>query len=937
MDKFSYLGNADAGTIESNYRLYLEDPGALDESWIRFFEGFEFARSHYHEDQLAGQSFDQEFKVLNLIDWYRKRGHLFTETNPVRVRRKYFPSLDIENYGLEKTDLDTVFEAGKNIGIGPASLSNIVNHLKETYCKSVGAEFMLIRNPVILEWLQKKMEGAKNRAVFSREEKIHIYEHLNKAVGFEKFIHKKFVGQKRFSLEGAEALIPALDWVIEMGSKLGIREYVIGMAHRGRLNVLANILQKPYADIFTEYSATEFEDGIELGDVKYHLGYDSIITTDPGQSVRLYLLPNPSHLEAVGPLVEGVARARLEDFCDGDQSQLAPIIIHGDAAIAGQGVVYETIQMAKLPGYKTGGTIHIVINNQVGFTTNYTEARSSTYCTDIAKVTKAPIFHVNGDDVEALLYTIGLAMEFRQEFEQDVFIDLLCYRKYGHNEGDEPRFTQPLLYKAIARHPDVSEIYAEKLIREKIVERKDITEIKKKHDSVLELSFEASQDDDKASIRPFLKEDWEDFHHPRPEDFAEKTDTAVDDKTLLELAEKLTSLPEGLNFFKKMHKIADLRKKSVKDNKLDWAMGELLAYGSLLEEGYRVRLSGQDSERGTFAHRHAALVQEDTGEKYYPLKNLSARQAKFDVYNSPLSEYGVLGFEYGYALSSPNTLTIWEAQFGDFVNTAQVIIDQFISSAEEKWGVSNGLVLLLPHGYEGQGPEHSSARMERFLALAAGDNQQIVNPTTPANMFHLLRQHMIRKFRIPLIVFTPKSLLRHPACVSSLGEFSKSGFQRIIDDPDTDIANVKRVVFCSGKIYYDLLKQKEKWDTRDIALVRIEQLYPFPHDAFKKIIKKYAHAKLHLWVQEEPDNMGAWRFLSHEVTQVKWIPVCRAASASPATGLNKIHQIGQQEIIDKVFRPCTCELKNKYCGLECVEGKSRIEILKQFEYLPFSK
>ncbi len=937
MDKFSYLGSADAATIESNYNIYKENPESLDESWVRFFEGFEFARANYGDKPDNSQSFDQEFKVLNLIDWYRKRGHLFTETNPVRTRRKYFPTLDLENYGLNNSDLETVFEAGKNIGIGPAPLKDIVDHLKTTYCRSIGAEFMFIRKPVILEWLQNKMEAAKNMAIFTKEEKIHFYEHLDKAVGFEKFIHKKFVGQKRFSLEGAEALIPALDRVIETGSKLGIKEFVIGMAHRGRLNVLANILQKPYADIFTEYSATEYEEGVELGDVKYHLGYDNIITTDSGHKVRLDLLPNPSHLEAVGPLVQGLARARLDNFCEGDQSQLAPILIHGDAAIAAQGVVYEIVQMAQLPGYKTGGTIHIVINNQVGFTTNYIEGRSSTYCTDIAKVTKAPVFHVNGDDVEALLYTIGLAMEFRQEFEQDVFIDLLCYRKYGHNEGDEPRFTQPSLYKAIQNHPDVSTIYANKLVAEKTVDQEEIEAIKNRHETIFEKNFEESREDNKASIRPFMKDDWTSFHHPDEEDFDKKIDSRVELKTLNKITENLTSLPQGMNFFKKIHRIIEGRKKSVEEDKLDWAMGELMAYGSLLLEGYKVRVSGQDSERGTFAHRHAALVQEDTGEKYFPLKNLSSKQSLFEIYNSPLSEYGVLGFEYGYALSSPNTLTIWEAQFGDFVNTAQVIIDQFISSAEEKWGVSNGLVLMLPHGFEGQGPEHSSARMERFLNQAAGNNMEIINLTTPANLFHFLRKHMLRKFRIPAIIFTPKSLLRHPECVSSMSEFSSGSFKSIIDDPETDAADVKRVVFCSGKIFYDLLKKKKELDARDIALIRIEQIYPFPHNEFNKIIKKYPQANLHLWVQEEPVNMGAWMYLSHEVKQIDWIPVCRASSASPATGLNKIHQIGQQELIDKVFRPCTCELKNKYCGLQCLEGKSRIEILKQFEYIPFTK
>lgn len=812
-----------------------------------------------------------------------------------------------------------------------------MDHLKETYCRSIGAEFMFMRKPVVLDWLQKKMEGSRNQASFSKEEKIHFYEHLNRAVGFEKYIHKKFVGQKRFSLEGSEALIPALDHIVEKGAELGIKEFVIGMAHRGRLNVLANILKKPYSDIFTEYSATEYEDGIELGDVKYHLGYDNIIKTDSGHTVRLNLLPNPSHLEAVGPLVEGMARARLDNFCDGDQSLLAPIIIHGDAAIAAQGVVYEVVQMAQLPGYKTGGTIHIVINNQVGFTTNYTEGRSSTYCTDIAKVTKAPIFHVNGDDVEALLYTIRLAMEFRQEFEQDVFIDLLSYRKYGHNEGDEPRFTQPLLYKAIENHPDVSTIYANRLIDSQTLSRDEINSINKKHETILEESFEISEKDSKASIRPFMKDEWDEFHHPEPEDIKETVASGVEEKRLMEVIDVLTNLPEEMNFFRKIHKLIEARRKSVSEDKLDWAMGELLAYGSLLLEGYGVRISGQDSERGTFAHRHAALVQEDNGEKYFPLKNISAKQANFEIYNSPLSEYGVLGFEYGYALGSPDTLTIWEAQFGDFVNAAQVIIDQYISSAEEKWGVSNGLVMLLPHGYEGQGPEHSSARIERFLTLSARDNMEIVNPTTPANFFHLLRRLMIRKFRIPTVVFTPKSLLRHPECISSINDLVNGTFQSIIDDSETDPEDVKRLVFCSGKIYYDLLKKKTEWNTRDIALIRIEQLYPFPHDRFNEILKKYPNTKLHIWVQEEPENMGAWMYLSHEVKQIDWIPVCRVPSGSPATGLHKIHQLGQQELIDKIFKPCTCERKNKYCGLQCVEGKSRIDILKQFEYIPFTK
>jgi len=933
MDKHSYLGQVDIEVIQEMYNRYLADPGSVETSWLRFFEGFEFARSLPAAAGISDEGVDKEFKVIDLITYYRKRGHLFTKTNPVRERRKYYPTLDIENFGLIPKDLDQVFQAGKLIGIGPSTLKEIIRHLDETYCQSVGAEFMFIRNPLILEWLQKKMESTQNREHFTAEQKIHIYEHLNMAVGFEKYIHKKFVGQKRFSLEGTEAVVPALDWIIEKGSESGIREFVIGMAHRGRLNVLANVMNKPYTDIFKEYKAADFEAGIALGDVKYHLGYDRIIKTDRGQDIRVELLPNPSHLETVGPLVEGLSRARIEKEFGGDPSRLTPVIIHGDAAIAGQGVVYEVLQMSQLPGYHTGGTIHLVLNNQVGFTTNYLDARSSTYCTDVAKVVKSPVFHVNGDDVEALLYVVSLAMEFRQEFGQDVFIDILGYRKFGHNEGDEPRFTQPLLYKAIEKHPDIRKIYGEKLINEGVITAEKRDSIIKDFDASLDKCFDSIQPEDKASIKPFLHEDWVKFHHTSGNEIFTPVPTAVPKKKLLQLAKKINFLPENLNFFQKVHKIVEARAHSIDENNLDWGMAELLAYASLLDEGTPVRVSGQDSERGTFAHRHAALIQEDTGEKYYPLKNISEKQADFSIYNSLLSEYGVLGFEYGYALAYPESLTIWEAQFGDFANNAQVIFDQYISSAEEKWGLQNGIVIYLPHGYEGQGPEHSSARIERFLTLSARYNMSVVNPSTPASLFHLIRRQMIREFRIPLIVFTPKSLLRHPECVSSLEDLSTGSFEEIIDDPETDPEQVKRIVFCWGKMYYDLLKPKREWDARDIALVRIEQMFPFPHDRFREILGKYPNAKLHIWCQEEPDNMGAWRFLHNEVQYVNWIPVCRKASGSPAVGLSKIHQITQQELVDKVFRKCTCELKNKYCGLQCVEGKSRMDILKEFEYL----
>ena len=931
MDNLEYLGKGDISSIENLYNQYLEDPQSLDASWQKFFEGFEFARKQFDSGPSA-QLLDTEFKVINLIEGYRRRGHLFTETNPVRARRKYSPTLDIENFGLTQKDLDTVFQAGKNIGIGPARLSDIIAHLKQTYCLSVGAEYGFIRSPEVIRWLQTKMESQKNSPSFTVEEKKHIYLLLKQAVGFEHFIHKRFTGQKRFSLEGAESLIPALDAVIQRGAELGIEEFILGMSHRGRLNVLANILQKPYEDILNEFNGKFYNSDISLGDVKYHLGYSNEIKTDKGKKVKLNLAPNPSHLEAVDPVVEGIARAKIDHHYKGNYHKLAPILIHGDAAIASQGVVYEVIQMSRLEGYKTGGTIHLVINNQVGFTTNYLDARSSTYCTDIGKVTKAPIFHVNGDDVEALIYTILLAMEFRQTFQTDVFIDILCYRKYGHNEGDEPRFTQPLLYKAIAAHPNPRDIYGQKLIHEGIYSKEDLDAAETDYEEILEEKLKVSQQTDEVRIKQFLSDDWQGFSHPDRDDLVVCPKTGVDRPTLINLTEKLNYLPDDKKFFRKLIKLVDQRQQMVAEDRLDWALGELLAYASLLIEGHPVRISGQDSERGTFSHRHASYIEEDTGNKFIPLNHLKKTQGTFQIYNSPLSEYGVMGFEYGYALAQPNGLTIWEAQFGDFYNVAQVIIDQYISSGEEKWGLMNGLVLYLPHGFEGQGPEHSSARLERFLSLAARNNIQIVQPTTPANLFHVLRRQMIRKFMIPLILFTPKSLLRHPQCTSALQDFEKGRFLEIIDDNDTDREKVLRVVFCTGKIYYDLLKRKKEFNARDIALVRFEQLHPFPLKKAETILKRYPNALLHLWVQEEPENMGAWRYIKDEFEAANLIPVARIKSGSPATGLSGLHEVGQMEIIDKVFRSCTCELKNVYCGLQCVEGKSRKEILKVHQY-----
>ena len=932
MENFSFLSNSSIQHIEEMYELYRQHPEGVEESWRNFFKGFDFASKNFPKKG-SDDLFDEEFKVINLIDAYRKRGHLFTATNPVRQRRKYFPTLDIEHYGLSETDLDKEFQAGKQLGIGIAKLSQIIDHLNQTYCSSIGCEYMFIRDPEVVSWLQQKMEPIRNQPSFSIEEKKLFHEYLKKAVGFEHFIHKKFVGQKRFSLEGAEVLIPALESILDKGAELNIEEFIIGMAHRGRLNVLANVLEKPYERIFAEFLGEEFEDNISLGDVKYHLGYNNKVESISGKSVRLHLVPNPSHLEMVGPVVEGIARARIEKKFNNDFKKLAPIVIHGDAAISAQGIVYETIQMSQLPSYRTGGTIHLVINNQVGFTTNYTEGRSSTYSTDIAKVTKAPIFHVNGDDVEAMAYTIQLAMEYRQKFHTDVFIDILCYRKYGHNEGDEPRFTQPTLYKQISKHKNPLQIYEDRLIEQTVCSKEEINTLNIEFETFLNEKLNEAKKIEKVLIKPFFKREWKNFKYPENEDFEISPITGIDNKRFLHLAKKINELPTDMVFFKKAEKLINDRLLMIKNNAFDWAMGELLAYASLVTENHPIRIAGQDSQRGTFSHRHATLTVEDSDLRYTPLKFIDENQAEFNIYNSHLSEYAALGFEYGYALAQPNGLTIWEAQFGDFVNVAQPIIDQYISSAEDKWGLKNGLVMFLPHGYEGQGPEHSSARIERFLVLAAKNNMQIVNPTNPANLFHLLRRQMKRNFQIPLIVFTPKSLLRHPKCISTKEDFTEGRFLEIIDDNNVDVEKVTRLVFCSGKIYYDLLAKKEEFEARDIALIRIEQLYPFPKNQFKEILKKYTNAIKWIWVQEEPENMGAWHFIKNKLDKIELQGITRQESGSPAVGLYKLHQIEQNEIIGKVFRKCDCELKNKYCGLQCEKGRSKTQIEQQYKYI----
>ena len=903
MDKFSSVGNQELETIEDLYQTYLENPESLDKSWQHYFAGYELARTTFPQNGAAiTKNMDKEFAVLNLINGYRQRGHLFTKTNPVRTRRQYSPTNDIENFGLDKKDLETVFQAGNNIGIGPSKLKDIIEHLEATYCRGIGVEYVYMRNPQVVEWLREKMESTRNSQEFTDEERKHIFYHLKVAIGFENFIHKKFVGQKRFSLEGAETLIPSLDAVIERGAELGIEEFVLGMAHRGRLNILANVLEKPYEYIFKEFYGTEYEDDISQGDVKYHLGYESEVETDSGKKVKLKLMPNPSHLETVGPIVQGMVRSRINSVYGEDYSKAAGIVIHGDAAIAAQGVVYEGTQMSQLNGYKIGGTIHLVINNQVGFTTSYLNARSSTYCTDVAKVTRSPVFHVNGDDVESLIFTIKLAMEFRQKFQSDVYIDILCYRKYGHNEGDEPRFTQPMLYKAISKHPNPRDIYIERLDKKGIISKDEAKNEIKKFDNFLNEKYEASKKIEKLKIRKFLIDEYESYIMPKKEFFDQKVKTGVDVKILKEIAEKINHLPEDLTFFKKVDRLLSDRRMMIHDDRLDWAMAELLAYGSLVKEGHPVRITGQDSERGTFAHRHVSFVVEGTDKKYFPLKHVEKEQAPFHAYNSLLSEYATMGFEYGYALAQPNGLTIWEAQFGDFSNVAQVIIDQYISSAFEKWGLMNGLVLFLPHGYEGQGPEHSSARLERFLELSANDNIQIVQPTTPANMFHLLRRQVKMKMRLPLIVFTPKSLLRHSKVTSTIKNFEKGTFEEIMEDPVAEPDLVEKVVFVSGRLYYDLSKYKLEKGISNVALVRMEQIFPIPDKQIDAVLKKYKKADQLIWAQDEPENMGPWPFINRKLGHLEFKLISRPENASPAAGLMEQYKQTEQKILEAVFK-----------------------------------
>ncbi|WP_338731914.1 2-oxoglutarate dehydrogenase E1 component [Mangrovimonas cancribranchiae] len=912
MDKYSFLNAAHTVFFAELYDQYLKNPDSVEPSWRAFFQGFDFG-SEYGENinseidpelvcQPVSEELTKEFQVVKLIDGYRTRGHLFTKTNPVRERRKYSPKLAIENFGLSQSDLDTVFNAGEILGIGAKTLREILKHLDSIYCDSIGVEYMYIRNPEEIDWIQKKLNVNDNQPNFSNDQKKHILKKLNEAVSFENFLHTKYVGQKRFSLEGGESLIPALDAVIERASEYDVKEFVMGMAHRGRLSTLTNIFGKSAKDIFSEFDGKDYEQKVFDGDVKYHLGWTSDRETDSGKKINLNIAPNPSHLETVGAVVEGITRAKQDDKYPDNPSQVLPIVVHGDAAISGQGLAYEVVQMAKLDGYKTNGTIHIVVNNQVGFTTNYLDGRSSTYCTDVGKVTLSPVMHVNADDAEAVVHAMLFALDFRMQFKRDVFIDLLGYRKYGHNEGDEPKFTQPLLYKAISKHQNPRDIYASKLIEQGVIDEAYVKQLEKNYKAKLEESLEDSRKQDKTVITPFMQNEWENYVTVEEDKMLKPVDTKYPTESLKRIADVISSLPEDKKFIRKIQRLVQSRKTMFEENKLDWAMAEHLAYGSLLEQGHDVRISGQDVERGTFSHRHAVVKVEDSEEEVILLNNISDDQGKFFIYNSLLSEYGVVGFDYGYAMASPKTLTIWEAQFGDFSNGAQIMLDQYISAAEDKWKLQNGLVMLLPHGYEGQGAEHSSARMERYLQLCAKDNMYVADCTTPANMFHLLRRQVRAKFRKPLIVFTPKSLLRHPKCVSTVEEFANGSFQMLIDDTLVEPKKVKTLVFLTGKFYYDLLEEREKLERDDVALIRIEQLFPLPEKQIKDILKKYEHVDDVVWAQEEPRNMGAYAHMLMHIDEVKTFRVAsRRPYGAPAAGSATRSKKRHQEVIDYVF------------------------------------
>lgn len=905
MDKLTYLSNTEGPYIDSLYQDFKSNPAEVDGSWRKFFEGFEYAQqSGLNGAAGAGKAGDvtKELSVAALINAYRDRGHLLATTNPIRERKDRHPHLELSDFNLSDEDLDKKFAASALVNKAGATLKETIAHLKLLYCGNIGVEYTYIENREQREWFQQQYESSVVTRRITVDKAKRILSKLNEAVVFENFLHTKFVGQKRFSLEGGETTIPAIDAAINRAADLGVEFIAIGMAHRGRLNVLANILGKTYDYIFNEFEGN-IPEGQTMGDgdVKYHMGFAGQADTPSGKKVYLKLAPNPSHLEAVNSVVQGITRCKADRIYERNVNKVMPILIHGDAALAGQGVVYEYAQMSNLPGYFAGGTLHFVINNQIGFTTDFDVARSSIYCTGVAYVSESPVIHVNGDDPEAVVFAIELATEYRMKFNKDVYVDMVCYRKYGHNEGDEPKYTQPILYSKIAGHKDPRQIYSDMLVKRGEIAQNLAEQMEQQFRDLLSDRFNSvKQKTSEFKLQPSDQE-WTELQFSESDSFDSSPETAVSREMLVKVTEALSTLPADMHPIKKAENEVARRRQAFEEDKLPWAMGELLAYGTLLLEGHNVRMSGQDVERGTFSHRHAVITDSKVpGKKYINLNHLSDDQGRFQIYNSLLSEYAVLGFEYGYALGGPHDLTLWEAQFGDFSNGAQVIVDQFISSAESKWGQQNGLVMLLPHGYEGQGPEHSSARPERYLDMAAQNNMIIANCTTPANFFHLLRRQVQWPFRKPLIVFTPKSLLRNPLAVSKVSDFTDGKFQEVIPDTYVTKGKVKRIIFCSGKVYYDLYERQQQDKRKDVAIVRVEQLYPMPDKQLKAIADAHPKAE-QVWLQEEPKNMGAYTYWLRCDDNKSHTLISRRPSASPATGYAKIHAQQQKELIDEAF------------------------------------
>lgn len=912
MKDFQYITSSHPEYIEHLYQDFVKNPESVDVDFRRFFEGFDFAVSNVKEytngkngngaSTLGTKQLDKEFNVYQLILAYRRKGHLIAKTNPIRERKDRKANLELENFNLTDADLSTEFEAGKFVGLGKTSLKNILGHLQKCYTTHIGVEFSAINSRRKRDWIINTVEKTMLQPVPLEQQK-RILQKLNEGVMFEKFLHTKYIGQKRFSLEGGETTIPALDAIIETASDNGVQEVVIGMAHRGRLNVLANILGKTYGQIFNEFEGKAMPDTtMGSGDVKYHLGYSSEVETTSGKKVHLKLCPNPSHLEAVDPVVVGFARSKADVLYDSDFDKILPILIHGDASVAGQGIVYEVLQMCNLKGYYTGGTLHFVINNQIGFTTDFDDARSSDYCTSIAAMVKAPVLHINGDDPEAVVKAAQIATHYRQEFNSDIFIDMVCYRRHGHNEGDEPKFTQPQLYSQIDKHQNPREVYTQYLIQSG---EPDVQSLAKEMEQKFLADLQERLDEVKQNPLPYTYQKpelwWQSLRRATVDDFNASPVTAINEKDFTLLFDGLMKWPADFKPIKKVEKLLQDKIKLYNDEqKVDWATGELMAYGSLLIEGKDVRMSGQDVKRGTFSHRHAVLYDENTNIEYNRLNHFTEMQSPFRIYNSLLSEYAVLGFEYGYAMANPNALVIWEAQFGDFCNGAQTMIDQFIVAAETKWQRMNGTVMLLPHGYEGQGPEHSSARMERFLQMCAELNIVITDVTTSANFFHVLRRQLTWPFRKPLINFSPKANLRHAGSYSNKNEFTSGGFKEVIDDTIENASIIKKVLFCSGKIYFDLNEYRQKNNVTDVAIIRAEQLYPLPQHQLDELYKKYSKA-IWYWVQEEPLNMGAASFLRMNLKNINFAIISRSASAATATGFSKIHAQEQEKIISTAF------------------------------------